>query len=78
MMGALNQGCLDNNGNVEGVIHEMWMGETEETRIKLIPVGGKNLTLRKERLVEGADAIITLPGGTGTFEEFLTYSLKTS
>ena len=43
----------------------MFRGGTKE----LIVAGGDDLRERKRLLVEGADALIVLPGGPGTWDE---------
>eukprot|EP01083_Nonionella_stella_P271268 919162_1 len=90
-MGSMNQGCLDSNGSVIGVIHKMFVYEDRGSKwlegchkvfrqnegrsdkrgskAKLIITDGVGLQERKRMLVEGADAIVVLPGGTGTFDE---------
>eukprot|EP00979_Chaetoceros_neogracilis_P005327 scaffold974_cov224-Chaetoceros_neogracile.AAC.9 len=84
-MGAMNQGVLDVGGRVVGVIHEMFVAEgkgyqwvegchsvfkqddNDKTHLKI--VGGDDLQERKRMLVKGADALVVLPGGPGTFDE---------
>jgi uncharacterized protein (TIGR00730 family) len=84
-MGAMNQGLLDTHGNVVGVIHEMFVMEGKgsewvegchqvfhrgkDKNAHLIIVGGDDLQERKRMLVKGADALVVLPGGPGTFDE---------
>ena len=77
VMGALNDTMLQRGGKVIGVIHEMWMpktGKSDElhkaiTNLKI--ASGNNLSERKEMLKADADGFIVLPGGPGTYEEFL-------
>eukprot|EP00903_Cladosiphon_okamuranus_P020238 g18574.t1 len=70
-MGALNNGVVERCGRVRGVIHEMWIVDKEEhPDIKdLHVVGGEGLQERKRVLMDGADCIIALPGGLGTWDE---------
>jgi uncharacterized protein (TIGR00730 family) len=109
-MAAMNDGAVEGNGHIVGVIHEMWLTEPEgnDTCNKNIPsqfagtngapvrdggahaafasnnlsqvvkngpvreilvAGGKNLQERKRLLMEGADALLVLPGGPGTWDE---------
>lgn len=82
-MGAMNQGVMDVDGKVVGVIHEMFVKKESSyvegchevfkqdrgERVQLVIVGGKDLQERKRKLVEDADALIVLPGGPGTFDE---------
>jgi uncharacterized protein (TIGR00730 family) len=75
-MGALNDTMLKRGGEVIGVIHEMWMpkGKNDELHraiTNLRVATGDNLTMRKEMLKTEADGFIVLPGGPGTYEEFM-------
>jgi uncharacterized protein (TIGR00730 family) len=42
---------------------------SHENKSEFILVGGNDLQIRKRTLVKGADALIVLPGGPGTFDE---------
>jgi uncharacterized protein (TIGR00730 family) len=42
---------------------------SHENKSEFIMVGGHDLQIRKRTLVKGADALIVLPGGPGTFDE---------
>ncbi|CAM9288856.1 unnamed protein product [Scytosiphon promiscuus] len=70
-MGALNDGVTERCGRIRGVIHEMWIvDKSEHPDIKdLRVVGGQGLQERKRVLMEGADCIVALPGGLGTWDE---------
>ena len=81
-MGAMNQGVLDVRGRVVGVIHEMFVMAGKGSKwvegchdvfkqepTRLLIVGGDDLQERKRMLVKGADALVVLPGGPGTFDE---------
>ena len=84
-MGAMNQGVMDVDGKVVGVIHEMFVKQGKgsswvegchdvfkqgrDEKVELIVVGGKDLQERKRMLVQDADALVVLPGGPGTFDE---------
>mmetsp|Transcript_32221 Transcript_32221/g.47611 ORF Transcript_32221/g.47611 Transcript_32221/m.47611 type:complete len:275 (+) Transcript_32221:65-889(+) len=83
-MGSMNQGVMDVNGKVVGVIHEMFVKKgssyvegchdvfkqkDQDENVQLIVVGGKDLQERKRMLVKDADALVVLPGGPGTFDE---------
>lgn len=70
VMGAVAQGCLENEGKVYGVIPQS---------IKDLEVGHQGLTSlevvdsmhdRKARMYELSDAFFALPGGMGTLDEF--------
>lgn len=71
-MGALNDACLGAGGRVVGVIHKMWVVDRDELHKGLeevVIVDGPNLSERKNKLMEGCDCLISLPGGVGTFDE---------
>jgi len=69
-MGSVNDAYVENNGKVEGIIHEMWIGEEKEKRIPQTVVGGNNLAERKAKLLEDVDAIVCVTGGPGSMDEF--------
>ncbi len=70
MMGAVSDGGLDAGGNVTGVI-PMFMVERGWLNPRLTDVViAADMAQRKQLLREGADAIIVMPGGIGTFDEF--------
>ncbi|KAL7517230.1 hypothetical protein ACHAWX_002165 [Stephanocyclus meneghinianus] len=80
-MAAMNQGANDGNGKIVGVIHEMfvvdgsdWLEGSHSVfaqggKHKILVARGDNLQERKRLLVEGADALVVLPGGPGTWDE---------
>ena len=70
-MGALADGALSQNGKVVGIIPK-FMVEMEWANgnvSELIVV--KDMAERKKKMIEGVDAVIALPGGTGTLEELI-------
>ncbi|MEJ5285950.1 MAG: hypothetical protein CH6_4027 [Candidatus Kapaibacterium sp.] len=71
LMGSLAQGVLDNGGKIIGVIPKFMqkyeLGHNGIT--KLIEVN--TIHEREELMINKADCIVALPGGTGTFEELL-------
>ncbi len=70
MMGAVADSCLEANGRVHGIIPD-FMVDLEWAHKGLTELEIVNdMTIRKERLRD-TDAFITLPGGVGTFEEFI-------
>ena len=73
VMGAVNEGCRDGGGMSLGVIHSMWIGEEDDKKMdeQIVTDGDWGLHGRKEGLMRNSDALIALPGGTGTFEELL-------
>jgi uncharacterized protein (TIGR00730 family) len=77
LMGALADGALDNDGEVIGIIPRFM------TEVEWQHPGVANLEVvedmreRKHRLLTGSDAVIALPGGSGTLEElFEAITLK--
>ena len=72
-MGALNRGCRESGGKIKGVIHTKWCVDGTAYDLgqygKSVQVGGPDLAERKRGLLEGADAVIALPGGIGTLDE---------
>ena len=69
LMGAMADGALDNNGKVYGVVPQ-FLQDLELTHRGLTDlkiVGG--MRKRKQLMLEGSDAVVALPGGSGTFEE---------
>lgn len=76
-MGVMIDAFINKGGTVEGVMPE-FMKELEFhhpdlSSITYVPT----MSERKKLMREGTDAVIALPGGLGTLEEFLeTYTLK--
>lgn len=70
MMGAVANSCLEGNGHVHGIIPDFMVdlewAHQGLTELEIVT----DMTVRKERLRD-TDAFITLPGGVGTFEEFV-------
>lgn len=71
MMGAVNDGALENGGIAIGVIPrfmvERGWGHQGLTRVEV----ADDMHARKRRMAQLADGVIALPGGVGTFEELL-------
>ncbi len=68
-MGALADGALARGGEVLGIQpHFMFELEWAHTRLSRLETV-VDMQERKRRMVDEADAIVTLPGGSGTFEE---------
>jgi len=77
LMGALADGALARGGQVHGVIPEFLMalekGHSGLTTLEVVP----DMRERKHRMLENSRAVVTLPGGCGTFEEvFEAMTLK--
>jgi uncharacterized protein (TIGR00730 family) len=82
-MAAMNDGASDADGNIVGVIHEMFVVDGSDWKegshgifaakskasVQLLIAGGKDLQQRKKMLMENADAVVVCPGGPGTFDE---------
>jgi uncharacterized protein (TIGR00730 family) len=70
-MGALADGALDAGGEVHGIIPEfMYDLEWAHEGITELEVV-EDMHLRKRRMISEVDAVVALPGGSGTFEELL-------
>jgi uncharacterized protein (TIGR00730 family) len=71
LMGALADGCLSKGGKVIGVIpqfmYELEWGHKNITELRIV----ENMHQRKQMMIEESDAIVALPGGSGTLEELL-------
>lgn len=77
LMGCIADRFIEKGGRITGVIPEFMV------KVEWAHLGVKNMLVvndmheRKKRLIEGTDAVIALPGGTGTLEELLeVMSLK--
>ena len=79
-MAAMNHGANDGNGHIIGVIHEKFVVDGsdwfegahsvfQEGKNEILIARGDDLQERKRLLVEGADALVVLPGGPGTWDE---------
>lgn len=63
----------------DGGAHRVFTEQKKDSNKKgplkqLLVASGKDLTERKRLLVEGASALICLPGGPGTFDELFEYA----
>ena len=71
LMGCLADAVLEEGGHIKGIIPE-FMKEVEWGHPKVDDMEVVDtMAQRKHKLLEGADLLIALPGGTGTFEELL-------
>ena len=77
LMGALASAALDAGGEVIGVIPRFMIEvEWQHPGVANLEVV-EDMRERKHRLLTGSDAVIALPGGTGTLEElFEALTLK--
>lgn len=71
LMGALADAALAHGGQVHGVLTQRLAdkGHTHEnlSKLEILPT----MKERKARMIDLADAMIALPGGIGTLEEFM-------
>lgn len=69
LMGAIADSALSAGANVHGVIpgflNTVEHGHQNLTRLEVVA----DMPERKRRMIEGSDAVISLPGGSGTMEE---------
>jgi uncharacterized protein (TIGR00730 family) len=77
LMGAMANSALANGAHVHGVIpgflNTVEHGHANLSKLEVVP----DMRERKHRMLAGSDAVITLPGGSGTFEEvFEAITLK--
>ena len=70
LMGIVADAALEGGAIVTGVIterlHDVEVGHNNLTSLEIVP----SMHDRKARMAELSDAIISLPGGVGTWEEF--------
>ncbi len=77
LMGQLADTYIEHEGNIHGIMPQFmddveW-GHKGVSRFTFT----QTMAERKEKLIEGVDAVVTLAGGTGTFEElFEVLTLK--
>lgn len=69
LMGAMADAALAGGARVRGVIPDFLQnveaGHQKLTSLEVVP----DMHIRKARMLDKSDAVITLPGGCGTFEE---------
>jgi len=69
LMGSVADGALSKNGNIYGVVPEFLQSlELTHQRLTGLRVV-KDMRIRKQLMLEDSDAVVALPGGSGTFEE---------
>ncbi|HEY8427127.1 MAG TPA: TIGR00730 family Rossman fold protein [Sandaracinaceae bacterium] len=76
-MGALADGALSRGGTVIGILPKFMMelewGHPKLTELRIV----EDMRVRKHSMLSQSCGLVTLPGGTGTFEElFEALSLK--
>src|SRR5688572_30698352 len=66
LMGALADGALSRGGRITGVLprfmNELEWGHSGLTELQLV----EDMHTRKHRLLSASDAVVALPGGSGT------------
>ena len=69
LMGAMADGALSKNGEVYGVVpqflQDLELTHRGLTNLKIV----KEMRIRKQLMLEDSQAVVTLPGGSGTYEE---------
>ena len=69
LMGSVADGALSNGGKVYGVVpgflQDLELTHRGLTDLKIVD----DMRMRKHLMLEGSDAVVTLPGGSGTYEE---------
>lgn len=71
LMGALANGAIKHGGKITGILPE-FLNSVERAHSGLDDlILVKDLHERKRLMIEGVDGVVSLPGGTGTFEELL-------
>ena len=69
LMGSVADGALSKNGKVYGVVPE-FLQDLELTHRGLTGLRVvKEMRVRKQLMLEDSHAVVTLPGGSGTYEE---------
>lgn len=69
LMGELAQSVLSNNGKVIGVEVELFVKDNLEFEGLTKLYVTKDMSTRKNKMIELGDVFIAFPGGTGTLEE---------
>ena len=69
LMGSMADGALARNGKVYGVVpqflQDLELTHPGLTDLKIV----SEMRVRKQLMLEDSDAVVTLPGGSGTYEE---------
>lgn len=68
-MGALAEGVLQNGGKIIGVIPKFMMELEWGNPLITSMIVVNTMAERKLKFIENVDAVVALPGGTGTLEE---------
>lgn len=69
LMGSMADGALSKNGKVYGIVpgflQDLELTHRGLTGLKIV----EEMRVRKQMMLEDSDAVVTLPGGSGTYEE---------
>jgi uncharacterized protein (TIGR00730 family) len=69
LMGSMADGALSKNGKVYGVVpgflQDLELTHRGLTGLTIVD----EMRVRKQKMLEESDAVVTLPGGSGTYEE---------
>ena len=69
LMGAMADGVISRNGKIYGVVpqflQDLELTHRGLTGLKVV----ENMRIRKQLMLEESQAVVTLPGGSGTYEE---------
>jgi uncharacterized protein (TIGR00730 family) len=69
LMGSVADGALNKNGKVYGVVPQ-FLQDLELTHLGLTDLKVvEDMRTRKHLMLDGSHAVVTLPGGSGTYEE---------
>jgi len=71
LMGKISDTALANGGQVTGIIPRFMCNENWHHRGLTELIVTETMHERKEKMAKLADAVVALPGGTGTLEELL-------
>ena len=78
LMGEIAKSVLDAGGNVTGVEPQFFMDEGFQYDGLTELIVTKDMSERKNKMIELGDAFIAFPGGTGTLEEITEVMSKVS
>ena len=78
LMGEIAKSVLDAGGNVTGVEPQFFMDEGFQYDGLTELIVTKDMSERKNKMIELGDAFIAFPGGTGTLEEIAEVLSKVS
>jgi uncharacterized protein (TIGR00730 family) len=71
LMGKLADVVIQNGGKIQGIIPKFMLDVEWGHKLVTDMILVETMAERKAKFLEGIDAIVSLPGGCGTFEELL-------